>query len=363
MKIFFIINSLAYAGPARQLGLLAAHLPGERFVVRVCSLGAETPWAAALRAAGIEVACLGWRRLFDVRPLVECRRGLRAFVPDLIHAWGWTALRAAAAVAPRRPPLLLSAPLRGVGKRLGLLERCLGRSLARKVLVTGAAEAEHCRRLGLPAERLVEAPLAVAPFTPSPRSREEAARALGLPAQARWIACVGPLDPVKGFRDALWAFDILRFVHPDLHLVVAGTGPDEPRLREFARTTRTTTQAHFAGAREDVRDLLAHAEVVWVPSRAERGLNVALEAMAAGRPVVATRCAALAEVVIDGVTGVLVPPGDQAALARETRLLVDDPVRRRRLGEAGRERAQEHFRIETAVQRYEAVYASLTERP
>jgi glycosyltransferase involved in cell wall biosynthesis len=203
---------------------------------------------------------------------------------------------------------------------------------------------------------LVEVPLAVPLPAPPKLSQAEWSRSLGLPENARPIACIGPLVPVKGFRFAIWAFDILHFLYADIHLLLIGSGPHESRLRDFVESTRTTECAHFLGERDDLDELLGHAELVWVPSQADRGSNAALEAMAAGRPVVASRWPGLAEIIAQGETGLLVPTGDPAALARETRALLDDPERRHRLGEAARERAANHFSVEEMVRRYEAMY-------
>jgi glycosyltransferase involved in cell wall biosynthesis len=96
--------------------------------------------------------------------------------------------------------------------------------------------------------------------------------------------------------------------------------------------------------------------VVWVPGR-HGGVNAALEAMVAGKPVVASRLPGLAEVVVEGETGFLDEPGDKAELARQTRLLLDDPERRRQFGEAGRRRAAEAFPLQATVAGHEAIYS------
>jgi glycogen synthase len=101
---------------------------------------------------------------------------------------------------------------------------------------------------------------------------------------------------------------------------------------------------------------MARSEVVWVPSLADGGARVALEAMAAGRPVVASRLPGLAEVVVEGETGFLVPPGDKIALARQTRRLLADAELRRRLGQAGRARIAQHFAARVAVERMAGLY-------
>jgi glycosyltransferase involved in cell wall biosynthesis len=130
-------------------------------------------------------------------------------------------------------------------------------------------------------------------------------------------------------------------------------------LRDFALAVRAEQQVHLLGAVEDVRPVLRRADVVWVPSRRDGGWNVALEAMALGRPVVAARLPGLAELVGEGETGALVAPGDKIGLARQTRLLLDDADRRRRCGEAGRERVRERFAVAGFVRRYLDLYAAV----
>jgi glycosyltransferase involved in cell wall biosynthesis len=122
-----------------------------------------------------------------------------------------------------------------------------------------------------------------------------------------------------------------------VHLAIVGDGPERGPLRRFTRdTTRVGDRVHFLGPRPDAAALLARADVVWVPSRAECGRQVVLEAQAAGQPVVASALPGLAALVADGVTGLLTPPGDPPALTRQTRRLLDDPALARRLGEAAR---------------------------
>jgi glycosyltransferase involved in cell wall biosynthesis len=172
------------------------------------------------------------------------------------------------------------------------------------------------------------------------------------------VVCAGPLEPHKGYGDALWAFEILRYVAPDLHLLIVGDGSHRRKLQADARIGKST-QIHFLGTQPDAAELLALADIVWIPSRAGGGVNVALEAMAAKRPVVATRLPGLAEVIVDGATGYLVPRGDRVALARQTWLLLGDADRRRRLGEAGRLHAAERFDVAALRRRFSDLYESL----
>jgi glycosyltransferase involved in cell wall biosynthesis len=180
-----------------------------------------------------------------------------------------------------------------------------------------------------------------------------------LPPAARYLLCIGPLEPCKGFFDAIWALDVIRRVYPDLHLVLAGSGSDRPRLQRFVAQISLGNSVHFVGAQEDLAGLVAGAVAVWIPSRADAGRQVALEALAAGRPVLASRQPGLEEVVADGETGVLVPAGNQAALARQTRLLLDDPARGQALGAAGRESVGRRFPATAFVTAYAGLYHEL----
>jgi glycosyltransferase involved in cell wall biosynthesis len=353
MKLLFVLSSLEFGGAARQVTLLAGGLPRERFERHVCVLGSAGPWAEDLRAAGVEVTVLGTPHPLDPRALRGLWRTLRASQPDVLHAWGLPAVRLAVPLGRGRR-VVASGPFQGRHGGLDWLDRRLLGRCAR-VTVPGAVEAERCRQLGLAAECIVVLPPGVA-LEPTPATEKVGRQALGLPATARLVAGIGPLQPGKGFRDAIWAFNILQGLYDKLHLVLLGGGPDERRLRQFTRGVRSTGRVHFAGPRTDVAGWLADAELVWVPDRVEASRNAVLEAMAAGRPVVASRLPELAEVVRDGATGLLVPLSDRAALARQTRRLLDDGALCRRLGEAGRRRAEEVYSAAALVKRFTELY-------
>jgi glycosyltransferase involved in cell wall biosynthesis len=256
------------------------------------------------------------------------RRLVAGLRPDVVHTWRLPALRAAGALAAlgrlrgRRPfGLVVSEPRRG--GRWTALDRQLVK-LADAVAGTSA---------DLPPA--VELPV---PGEPPPLDQP-------LPPGARLVVCVGALTPAHGFRDAVWAADILKYAVPDLHLAIVGDGPERVRLRPFidrVNKARGEEFIHMRPARPDAAALLARAEVVWVPSRSACGGQVLLEAQAAGRPVVASALPGLAAFVEDGVTGLLVPPGDPPALARQTRRLLDDADLARRIGHAARLIAAEH---------------------
>jgi glycosyltransferase involved in cell wall biosynthesis len=359
MKVFFLIPELAFSGSGKQLSLLAAGLPRDRFEVRVGVLGRDGPWGDALRVAGLEVEVLGRTRLFDARPIWRLRQLVVPFKPEVIHGWGLSALRASLMVGDQ-PRLLVHTALlpRGPGVKVNRLDRWLLQRTDR-VIAQNQAEEHRYQQLGVPPEKLCLIPPAVA-LAESPPVDPQAFRAAHrLPATARLLIGVGPLEPPKGFREAIWAFDILKYLYDDLYLVLIGDGSDRDRLEGFARAIHAQDRVRLVGQQAEVSAWLDQAEVVWVPSRAERGVNVALEAMARSRAVVASRLPGLADIIADGETGYLVPPEEKVSLARQTRLLLENANQRQQFGEAGRRRVASRFAVADLVRRHVDLYQSV----
>jgi glycosyltransferase involved in cell wall biosynthesis len=350
--LLFVIPSLEYSGTARQLMLLASGLPRESFRVRVAVLGVETPWVASLRGEGVEVEVLGWRRPFDVLPFVALRRLVSSMRPDVVHVWGATTMRAVVLSGSRGMNRLLVSAALSPAKKPIPLDRWLLRRIE-GVIAFGATDAERYRRLGIADARLT----VVTPGVTIPTAPVESVELPGVAASDRVLLGLGPIERHKGFREAVWAFDILHHLYDDLHLVLAGNGSDRPRVEQFAQQIGVIEHVHFLDACADTASLLHRAELVWVPSLLGGGAGAALEAMAAGRAVIAARCPDLAETVVDGETGFLVEPDNKAALARQTRLLLDDAARRRSMGDAGRRRVTDHFTVARLVEACARRYA------
>jgi glycosyltransferase involved in cell wall biosynthesis len=352
-RVQFVISSLGYSGAARQLTLLAAGLAGASRPVRVCVLGGPAPWGDELRAAGVEVETLGRRRSLDPRWFLALRRSLRSFGADVVHAWDGPSLRAVALVHGLRD-VWASAALPPAGNP-SWIDAWLLRRVGR-VVALGEADAARYRAAGVSAERVAVVRPAVAPSQiedSGPRIDGNPQSAIRNPQSA---VLLGPLLPHKGVREAVWVVDMLHPLHPDLELVLVGDPPPPRDLEALSHVDRV----RLVGPRPDVAPYLEWAEVVLAPARAG-GVSAALEAMAAGRPVVAARTPALSEVVEDGVTGYLFTPDDKADLGRQLHRLLDDPDRRRAMGEAGRRRAAEHFAPAQLLARYAALLSDSAE--
>lgn len=186
-----------------------------------------------------------------------------------------------------------------------------------------------------------------------------AARAqLGIGPDTQVILAVGRLRYEKGFDVLLGSLDALRDC-PDVHIVILGDGPEAPALRALA--AGAPVPVHMPGHRSDVQTWLALATVVVIPSRRESFGRVTLEAMAAGRPLVASAVGGLLEAVDDGRTGLLVPPNGRQELGAALRRLVSYPGLAREMGEAGLARFRERYTIDHMASSWAGVWRRLAE--
>ncbi len=193
-----------------------------------------------------------------------------------------------------------------------------------------------------------------------------AARAPARPAGAvrrPTIAVVANLRPEKGHLVFLQAAARLAQRCPDAEFVIAGDGPERDRIAARLAASPAASRVRLAGAVSNVPAFLRNVDIVALPSLTNEGFpNAAMEAMAAARPLVATDSGGTRELVVDGVTGYLVPPGDAAQLADRLAELCADPLARRRMGERGRERVASMFTADRMGQRFGALFETLLAR-
>ncbi len=323
-----------HAGDDFGMPLLAAPIPRDP---------APGPTFAAVRAVG---------------------RAYRSFGPDLIHAHGAQAgvvARLARVAAPAVP--LIHTPHRyafvdGLGPSAANvayagIERAL-MPLASRVLCVCEAERAIARRLGAGARtRVVHngiEPREAGPLEP---------RFAELAAAGPLIVAVSELFRRKGVPTLIEAMPAILAANPEANLVVAGDGPDRADAEQARDHLGLEGRVHLAGQLGDPSGLLAAADVFVNPALAEAFPYGILEAMAAARPCVVTDAGGSAEAVLDGESGLVVPPGEPDALAGAVIRLLADRVAAERFGSAAAQRVRERFTRERMIAGTEAVYAEL----
>ena len=315
--------------------------------------GAPEPFYAALANAGIPVARVPSRHDLDPRLPLRIARAARPFRPELVHTHLVHAdVHGAAAAARLRLPLVSTKhnddPFRAGPFRY--VERQLARRARRVIAITESLARFNVERVGIPRAKLVVVHYGL----DAPPARWGDNPPLALPEGARVLLALGRLVPQKGLDVAVRALPAVRAAHPEAVLVVAGEGPERRALEELATGLGVGDAVFLLGRAGDVTALLDRADLLVHPARWEGFGLVLLEAMLASTPVVATRVSSIPEIVVDGETGVLVPPDDAEALAGALVRVLDEPGS---LGAAGRTRALEQFSADAMARKTAAVYA------
>jgi glycosyltransferase involved in cell wall biosynthesis len=342
--VLLLITLAEVGGAQTYVASLLPALAG-RFNVVVAAHG-PGPLRAAAAEAGVRFVGLEhvrrsinpWR---DVAGFVELVGLLRRERPDILHANSSKAgiLGRLAALAAGVPIRIFTVHGWAFAAHSGLASSAYrwADRLARLLTTVTICVSENERAEGLragtcSAERTVVIRNAVRLDRP-PRARDDRARPL--------LVAVGRLKAPKDFVTLVRALGLLR--PGSFDALIVGEGPDRPMLEDEVRRLGLEDRVRFAGERHDVPDLLAAADAFVLSSFSE-GLPVSvLEAMAAKLPVVASRVGGMPEVVLDGVTGLLVEPGDPEKLAAALDRIVADRDLRRSLGIAGRSFAESHF--------------------
>jgi len=359
LAIAHVTAEQGFSGGEVQVFLLAEGLRerGHRCVL-VCPRGSRSEAEARRRGFDVERV----PTLYDWSPLSvsQAARALRAARPDVVHLHTQRAAWIGGLAAKRlRLPALATRRMDRAMKH-GWRNRFVYGRAARIAVAISKPIAGQLADCGLPADAIRVVPSAVDPARlVAKQTRGEVRRALGAKADEACILSVASLHRRKGLDVLLDAVSRLgaRRLHPKLW--IAGEGPGRGALEARAKKLGLAAQVTLLGQRDDVADLLIACDVFALASRRE-GLGVAaLEAMALGRPIAASRVGGLADAVGHDKAGLLVAPGDAAALADALGRLATDPALRLRLGAAGRERATERHSAAAMVKTYEALYAEV----
>lgn len=361
VRVMHVVFSLQPGGMEFGVVKLVNGLDPRRVQSAICS---TTPSGALkeLVSATVPVHDLNRRNGNDVRLIWALQRLFRRERPDVVHTHGWGTLLEG----------LLAARLAGVPAvvhgehgtlQLKRHQRWLQRQAwlsADRVLSVSSRLAERmASEMRLPAGRVTTIRNGVDLTRFSSSSRSVARETLGVPAEALVFGTVGRLVPVKDHATLLQAFAHVSRDRIDALLLVSGEGPLRAPLLARARELGVDDRVRFLGHRQDVETVLAALDVFVLSSVSEGLSNTILEAMASGLPVVATRVGGADELVLDGETGLLVPPAAPDAMAAALRQLVANERGRRSMGTAARDRAEREFALSTMVERYDTLYVDL----
>lgn len=354
-RLCFAIWSFGVGGAERMLIALLKAIPRDAYDLSVVTLKSKGVYAWELEEAGIPVHSLGKARKVDPTAFVRLVTFLRRERPDLLNTHLWTADlwgRLAAILCGVRRIVVTEHNVDVWKSRARrFIDRALFAFTDAAICVGDEVQEFYVREVGVPAEKTVVIPNAIDLSRFAGPSRPGTVRtACGLGAEEFLFACAARLHPQKAHPVLFEAVRLLRKQGaPPFRVLLVGDGPQRAALEELAGRLGLLSEVVFLGARTDVPQILADADAFALSSDYEGTSIAILEAMAASLPIVATDVGANRSVVGDGVAGLIVPPGDPAALAAAMMRLLTDPEAARAMGRRGREVVRARHSIESAT--------------
>lgn len=313
------------------------------------------------RSRGISVRMLRCEGRADLRAIREIREYIRTDQVDLIHTHGYKADLYGYLAARREAKPIVATCHNWVGgtAALGIYNR-LDRMALRKfngVAAVSNVVAGQLRDAGIAGNKIhtIANGIDVDKFSGAEPAWFGSAPA----AEGKTIGIVARLDLQKGFEYLLEAIAGLTNSHPDLRLVIVGEGPDQGAIQSMADRLNLTSRIIFAGQRGDMANVYAGFDIFVLPSLNEGLPMTVLEAMAASRPVIASKVGAIPTVVRDGETGLLVEPKDVVGLRAALDRLLSDPALSSRMAIQGHAWVRRHFTSDAMAENYLRMYESV----
>jgi len=361
-RVVYLVTSSGVGGAEQQVRSLALTFRRRGWNVGLVSMLPMEPFLAELGVDGIRTASLGMSRgVADPRGLVRLASLLRRWRPDVLHAHMVHAnlMARLSRFLVRTPVVISTMHNENEGRQWRYVAYRLTDRLSdvtTSVSQGAVQEAIHRGAAAKPRIRLVPNGIRTADYKNEPEARDQTRRALGLTDQFAWLA-VGRLVEAKDYPTMVSAFKRARDSHPNAKLLIAGTGPLAQSIRTSVVSAGLDPDVTLLGFRPDVAALMQAADG-FVLSSAWEGLPmVLLEAAASALPIVATDVGGSRDVVIDGISGDLVAPGDDAALGRAMqKVMALSAGQRAAMGGAGRAHVSRVFNVDTIADTWEALY-------
>ena len=363
--ILHLISRLGVGGVENQLLLIARHYNRNLLSPLVCCIREKGEIGRELEKAGIEVIALGRREVhqFNPRVVLEISRLLRQRDVHILrtHQYEPGFYGRLASLLARTPIVIAS--FHNIYRRRKWhrkrINRFLSRFTDRIVAVSECVKSDIVRYDSVPSHKVKVIYNGIDPTQFEGEVREGEVKAgLGISPHSRVVGTIGRMTSQKGHALLLEAFAELRN-RIDLKLLIVGDGPLRNSLQRRAEELGIADDVCFAGFRRDIYPLLRIMEVFVLPSLWEGMGTAVIEAMAAGRVVVASDLAPIREVIPTSDLGILVRPNDKKSLREGIRELLDDRRVSEEMGKRSREYALSRFRIQKAIWQYENLFAEI----
>jgi glycosyltransferase involved in cell wall biosynthesis len=369
IKIVYVITSTGVGGAEKILYYTVTGLDSTKYSISLCSLKERGEIAKELEKCGVQIHCLrmvnkegviGW--LSSIITLFRLFSYLRKLRPTIVHSFLFRAniLARIAGYLTGVPIIISSIRVMGGEKEFfHFLERMTSFVVDRYVTVSESVKGYIIQKSKIPVEKVSVIYNGVNIKNCDSLQVQNVKLSFSREAGNIILMTVGRLHKQKGHYYLIHAISKVKKEVLKIRLLIIGEGEEEKNLKNLVKSLDLTDQIIFTGLKYDVENILPIAELFILPSLWEGMPNAVLEAMATGKPVVATEVGGIPELVIHGETGLLVPPKDSDALASAIIDLLQDKLKAKKMGEVGRIRVEEHFNISKTVEKTESLYQEL----
>ncbi|MBI3999974.1 MAG: GT4 family glycosyltransferase PelF [Candidatus Omnitrophica bacterium] len=369
IKILYLIDKLVPAGTQTNLLEIVKRLDRSKFDPRVIALLGGGELEGEFEAAGVEPILLkvgkvygpsGWKALSYLTKYMK-KEKIDIVQTFFLHA---DILGSLAAKFARVRRVVMSRRDEGFwrSRRQLILNRTFNR-YAKKIVVNSMAVREAVRKneqVGSRRIHLIYNGVDLDKYFPSPQLRDETRSELGIKEDEFVVGMIANMrHEVKGHRYLIKAFALVSKEIPNVKLMLIGDGPLEAKLEGYAFHLGVSDRILFLGSRRDITPLVNAMDLVCAPSLSEGFSNTILEAMAIGKPIIATNVGGNPEVIFHGETGFLVRPRDGKAIAQKILFLIQNDLLRTQMGDAARKRIEANFTAQKMTKEYEDFFEKL----
>jgi sugar transferase (PEP-CTERM/EpsH1 system associated) len=364
-RVVHIVPELVPYGLENMLAHLVCSTDRTRFEPVVISLfgPAEGGLESVLQASGVQVFHLHKHRGFDPRMYVRLFRILKQIRPHIVHSHNYVLRYTLPSALLAGVPAMTHTIHNVAHKEVDRVGQCIQwiafRGLVHPVAIAQEVVTTYRQVYGPRTLTLIPYGIPVEVFSRAACHRESWREREGFHESDLLYVCVARFFHQKNHSTLIEAFANGPARDPRCKLILAGDGGLQAAVEAQAQSLGIRSQVRFLGRRDDIPDVLAAADVFVLASLWEGSPLSVMEAMAAGRPVIATTVGGVPELLDDGVHGFLVSPGDARALSEAMLHLMRNPGERVRMGSAAAIRARERFDHRQMVKAYEALYQSL----
>ncbi|MBU0533654.1 MAG: glycosyltransferase [Candidatus Omnitrophica bacterium] len=363
INILYLIATLDIGGAERQLVELVKRIDKKKFNPIVCCLTRGGPLEQELKETRVEYFILGKKFKFDFSVIFKLISILKQKNIHILHTWMFTSnsFGRMAGIVSQTPIMIASercVDLWKNGLHL-LIDKTLANFTDKIICVSEAVKNFYHNDAYIPLDKMITIYNGIKIDDEVNIDKEKKKKEFGAIGKDNIVTTVGRLAPQKGIEYLLYAVPKILESMSKIKFLIVGEGTEKNKLKKLADKLNISRNIIFTGLRNDVNEILTITDIFVLPSIFEGLPNVIMEVMLSKKPVIATRIPGTDELVVDGETGILVPPKDAESLASAIINVLKNPAKAKEMGINGRKRVEKYFSIDKTVRKTEELYETL----